>query len=297
VDHIYRIALAVPEAAVDIFAEALEPLVASVAWRAQEGKIKAEVLGFTAAPPDAVAIRAAMRRCAAAAGTAEPDMSITMEAVRDWAADNPNQFPPITAGRFFVYGSEYSGPLPAAKIALRIPAGAAFGSGDHGTTKGCLLALDQIRRPVPGPVLDMGCGSGILACAAARRWRRPVLAVDIDPVAVMVAQENIEANRLGHLARGICAPGYRHRNIGRAQYSVITANILARPLARMAGDLARHLAPGGTAILSGLLVQDASWVLGAHRRFGLIKAGQIAINGWATLVLRKKADAKPEKFP
>lgn len=287
-DHIYRIALAVPEATVDLFAEALEPLVASVAWRAQEGKIKAEVLGFDEHPPNAAAIAAALRRCAEAAGVAEPDISITREAVRDWAADNRKQFPPITAGRFFVYGSEYSGPLPAANIALRIPAGAAFGSGDHGTTKGCLLALDKIRRPVDGPVLDMGCGSGILALAAARLWRRQVLAVDIDPVAVMVTEENIKANGASRLVRGLCAPGYRHRDIGARQYSVITANILARPLARMAGDLAHHLAPGGAAILSGLLVQDASWVLGAHRRFGLVKAGQIALNGWATLVLRKK---------
>lgn len=288
-DHIYRIALAVPEAAVDIFAEALEPFVASVAWRAQEGKIKAEVLGFDEYPPDAIAIRAALRRCAAAAGVAEPGISITREAVRDWAADNRKQFPPITAGRFFVYGSEYSGAIPAGKIGLRIPAGAAFGSGDHGTTKGCLLALDQIRQPVEGPVLDMGCGSAILALAAARLWRRQVLAVDIDSVAVMVAQENIQANGASHLARGLCAPGYRHRDIGRRQFAVITANILARPLARMAGDLARHLAPGGTAILSGLLIQDASWVLGAHRCHGLVKAGVTEINGWATLVLRNKA--------
>lgn len=293
-DHIYRIALAVPEAATDIFAEALEPLVASVAWRAQEGKIKAEVLGFSEHPPDAAAIRAAMRRCAEAAGAAEPDISITREAVRDWAADNRKQFPPITAGRFFVYGSEYSEPLPAGKIALRIPAGAAFGSGDHGTTKGCLLALDKIRQPVAGSVLDMGCGSGILALAAARRWRVPVLAVDIDPVAVAVTAENIKANQVGYLVKAVSAPGYRHRDIGLAQYAVITANILARPLARMAGDLARHLAPGGTAILSGLLVQDASWVLGAHRRFGLMKAGQIDLNGWATLVLRKKAGGRSE---
>ena len=290
-DHIYRIALSVPEAAVDIFAETLEPLVASVAWRAQEGKIKAEVLGFDAHPPDAVAIAAALRRCAEAAGVAEPGISITLEAVRDWAADNRKQFPPITAGQYFVYGSEYAGAVPVGKIGLRIPAGAAFGSGDHGTTKGCLLALDQIRRPVAGPVLDMGCGSAILALAAARLWRRQVLAVDIDPVAVLVAGENIKANGASHLVRGICAPGYRHRDIGSRQFSVITANILARPLARMAGDLARHLAPGGTAILSGLLVQDASWVLGAHRNHGLVKTGQIDLSGWATLVLRKKAGA------
>jgi ribosomal protein L11 methyltransferase len=287
VTHIYRIALSVPEAAVEIFAAALEPLVASVAWRAAEGKIKAEVLGFNENPPDAVAIHGAMRRCAAAAGVMVPDVTVTREAVRDWAAGQAHRFPPIPAGRFFVYGSEYSGPTPAAKIGLRIPAGAAFGSGDHGTTKGCLLALDRIRRRVDGPVLDMGCGSGILALAAARLWRRPVLAVDIDPVAVMVAGENTKANRLSRLVRTICAPGYRHRDIGSRKFAVITANILARPLARMAGDLARHLGPGGTAILSGLLSQDASWVLGAHRRFGLRKAGVIELNGWATLVLRK----------
>ena len=271
-----------------MFAEALEPLVASVAWRTAEGRVKAEVLGFDEHPPDAAAIMGAMRRCAATAGVQEPNISVTWETVRDWAADHARQLLPITAGRYFVYGSEYSGTVPAGKIGLRIPAGAAFGSGDHGTTKGCLLAMDRMRVIGDGPVLDMGCGSGILALAAARLWRRPVLAVDIDPVAVRVATENIAANRQTHLVRGLCAPGYRHRDIGSKQFAVITSNILARPLVRMAGDLAHHLGPGGTAVLSGLYSQDASWVLGAHRCVGLRKVGRIDLDGWATLVVCRK---------
>jgi ribosomal protein L11 methyltransferase len=289
VPDIYRINLSVPEAAADAFAEALEPLVASVAWRTAEGRIKAEVLGFSETPPDAAAIRRTLRLTARSVGVLEPEMAITREPVRDWAADNVKRFPPITAGRFFIYGSEYEGPKPAASIALRVPAGAAFGSGDHGTTRGCLLALDALRQLPPGPVLDIGCGSGILALAAARAWHRPALAVDIDPLAVMVARENIAANHLGHLVRAVCAPGYRHRKVRAGAHALITANILARPLARMAGDLARHLAPGGTAILSGLLTRDASWVLAAHRRFGLRKAGRIERDGWSTLILRKSA--------
>ena len=271
-----------------MFAEALEPLVASVAWRIAETKVKAEVLGFDEHPPDAAAIMDAMRRCAATAGVQEPNISVKLEAVRDWAAEYARQLSPITAGRYFVYGSEYSGTVPTGKIGLCVPAGAAFGSGDHGTTKGCLLAMDRMRVIGDGPVLDMGCGSGILALAAARLWRRPVLAVDIDPVAVQVATENIAANGQTHLVRGLCAPGYRHRDIGSKKFAVIISNILARPLARMAGDLAHHLGPGGTAVLSGLYSQDASWVLGAHRRAGLQKVGRIDLDGWATLVVRRK---------
>ncbi|MEE2761749.1 MAG: 50S ribosomal protein L11 methyltransferase, partial [Pseudomonadota bacterium] len=222
------------------------------------------------------------------AGVKEPNISVTLETARDWTAEHSKQLPPINIGRCFVYGSGYSGAVPAGKIGLRVPAGAAFGSGNHATTKGCLLAMDRMRVISDGPVLDMGSGSGILALAAARLWRRPVLAVDIDPVAVQVATENIAANCQKHLVKGICAPGYRHRDIGSKKFDVIISNILARPLVRMACDLVHHLAPGGIAVLSGLYSQDANWVLGAHRRVGLRKVGRIDLDGWATLVMRGK---------
>jgi len=277
----------VPKDAGNAYAEALEPFVESVAWTALEDAVVAQITGFAPHLPDLEAIERAMRATAQATGTLVPKASVAREQIRDWLADNIRQFPPINAGRFFIYGSDFEGVVPMAKMGLRVPAGRAFGTGDHGSTMGCLLGIDALRQAPSGTALDMGCGSAVLALAIAKKWRTPVLAADIDPVAVATARENIEKNRARDLVRAIIAPGYRHREIGSRQFGLIAANILARPLCRMAGDLARHLAPGGAAILSGLLTEDAPRVAAAHRGFGLNMERRIEVNGWTTLVLRK----------
>ena len=287
VGHIHRVSITVPHAAANLFAEMIEPHVDSVSWTAMEGFAKAEVIGFAEHPPDEAGLITAIAVAAEAADVLKPDIEIGRIEIRDWVLDNLKQFPPLHAGRFFVHGADYEGSIPAASIALQIPAGAAFGTGDHGSTKGCLLAIDAINQGFCGRALDMGCGSGILAIAIAKRWRVNVTASDIDPVAVKTATENVAGNQVNRLVRTVTAPGYRHPAIGARRYDLIVSNILARPLAKLAKDLGRHLLPGGWAVLSGLLESDGNWVLAAHRNHGMRLVERIHVDGWLTLMLRK----------
>jgi ribosomal protein L11 methyltransferase len=173
-------------------------------------------------------------------------------------------------------------------LVLTLDAGLAFGSGEHGSTRGCLRALELAARRRPRRILDLGTGSGILAMAAAMLLRRPVLATDIEPWSVRVAGQNAAANGVGRLVRPLLADGWRSPIVqGRAPYDLVLANILARPLCRMARDLANAMAPGGTAILAGLLTSQARMVLAAHRRQGLRLDTILREGNWATLMLRK----------
>jgi ribosomal protein L11 methyltransferase len=208
---------------------------------------------------------------------------------RDWVAENQASFPPSTAGRYFVHGSHYRAGVPAGRLGLLIDASTAFGTGDHATTRGCLLALDAIALQGPRRrVLDMGTGTGILAIAAAKTWRRHVLARDIDIEAVRVTARNAGRNGVAALIDVRCSDGYRERGLHRAgPFDLILANILARPLAVMAPALARALAPGGLAVLSGLLGRQEGAVLAAHRAQGLSLVARIPLDGWHTLVLSR----------
>jgi ribosomal protein L11 methyltransferase len=207
---------------------------------------------------------------------------------RDWLAENRRAFPPLRIGRFFLHGSHWTGPAPAGAVALEIDAAEAFGTGEHPSTSGCLLALDMLarRRRFRRP-LDIGTGSGVLAVAAAKTLRRRVLASDIDCGAVRVAARHVRRNGLAGQVRLVCAPGYRSRAVRRSDYDLVFANILARPLARMAPDLKRALAPGGVAILSGLLRRQENLVVAAHRSQRLVLERRLLIDGWSTLVLRR----------
>ncbi len=206
---------------------------------------------------------------------------------RDWLAENRRDFPPLRIGRFFVHGSHWQGKVPAGSIAIEIDAATAFGTGEHPSTRGCLVALDTLarRRRFRRP-LDIGTGSGILAIAAAKRLRRRVLASDVDCAAVRVASHHVRRNRLVGRVRMVCAPGYRSRAVRRSDYDLIFANILARPLALMARDLGRAIGPGGAAVLSGLLRRQEALVVAAHRAQGLAVERRIVIDGWSTLILR-----------
>jgi len=208
-------------------------------------------------------------------------------AERDWLSENRRAFPPLRIGRFFVHGSHWEGKSPPGAIEIEIDAATAFGTGEHQSTRGCLLALERLarerhfRRP-----LDIGTGSGVLAIAAAKVFGVPVLASDIDCAAVRVAAHHVRRNGLAGRVRAICAPGYRARLLRRDKYDLIFANILARPLASMARDLGRSIAPGGIAILSGLLRRQEAFVLAAHRPQGLTLKRRIVIDGWVTLIIR-----------
>ncbi len=207
----------------------------------------------------------------------------------DWLGINQGSFPPLAVGRYFVHGSHYLGWVPTGRIPLLIDAATAFGTGEHATTHGCLLALTAIARDGGrAHVLDMGTGTGILAMAAAKTWYRRVEARDIDPEAVRVAAHNIRRNGVAHLVAVRRSAGYRDRWIAHAApYDLVLANILSRPLVMMARDLGRVLAPGGVAVLSGLLERQEREVLAAHRLQGLRLRQRIVIDGWSTLVLAR----------
>ncbi len=291
--HIFRVSTVVHCRAADAVSAALEPHLDSIAWTADEDDpdLEAKITGFASGPPDEARMMMAVTAAAAAMGIAVPEIEIAEIETRDWVADNLHEFPPLMAGRFFIHGREFEGQVPAGQIALRVPAAAAFGSGDHGSTQGCLLALDGYTGPVPHSVLDMGCGSGILAIAAAKMFPSlaggRIVAADIDPQSVTITEENAVANGVAGSIRAVRSIGYRHPMIRHRRYDLIFANILARPLMRMAGDLARHLEPGGTAVLAGLLSPDANRVLAAHRAQGLHLVRKIDVGEWTTLVLRR----------
>lgn len=218
-----------------------------------------------------------------------PALAFARVEQQDWLTANQASFPPIKAGRFFIHGSHVKGPVPAESLALKIDAATAFGTGEHGSTQGCLLALDLLaRRFRPRRVLDMGTGTGVLALAASKLWRRPVSAFDIDAEAVRVSALNARANGVANLVTARRADGYRHRDLWRgAPYDLILANILAQPLAKMARDLARALSPRGVAVLAGLLIRQESLVLSAHRAHGLHLAARCDVAGWRALVLAR----------
>jgi ribosomal protein L11 methyltransferase len=219
------------------------------------------------------------------------NLAIERLAPRDWVRENQQNFPPIRVGRFFIHGSHHDKAPPAGAVALCIDAATAFGTGEHATTRGCLLALGALgkRRRFHHP-LDMGTGTGILAMAAARLLSCQVLACDVDAGSVHVARENVRQNELAARVRVVHGNGYRHAAIRRAApFDLVTANILARPLAAMAGDLAAALAPCGVAILSGLLTRQAPLVLAAHRAHGLGLRRRIVVEGWETLLMERRS--------
>ena len=208
---------------------------------------------------------------------------------RDWVADLQALFPPLSIGRYFVHGSHHAQAMPEGAIPLLIDAGVAFGTGEHGTTSGCLLAFEWLKKRgvEPKRMLDMGCGTAILAIGMAKTWNAPVLAVDLDPVAVKVARENIALNRVKQQVYAMAGDGYKAREVAQhGPYELIVANILARPLMRFAKDLKKHLAPGGYAVLSGLLTHQERMVLSAHALQGLRLVKSIRRGEWSSLIIR-----------
>jgi ribosomal protein L11 methyltransferase len=207
----------------------------------------------------------------------------------DWVAKVKRELAPIRAGRFYLYGSHDADSVPDGVEPLLIEAAMAFGTGHHGTTQGCLRALDRLatRGVVAEKVADIGCGTAVLAMAAARIWPGVPLASDIDPVAVEVAEANLAANGMAGRVTCLEATGFDHPQIAAgAPYDLIFANILKGPLIDLAPDLAAHLAPGGHAVLSGLLNEQAAAVAEAYVAQGLHLVEAEEIGDWTTLVLQ-----------
>lgn len=289
-----RIALTVPEALVPAFADALGDEAAAVStFELEEGGAWL-IEATTHEEPNRAELLARVAVLAAAFGIDEPELIIEDLPPIDWVSHSYQGFPPIHAGRYFIHGSHHTGTVPKGSVSLLVDAATAFGTGEHGSTNGCLRALDRlakrhkVRRTGKGGILDMGCGSGILAIAATKTWKVPVVAVDIDEEAVRVTRVNAGLNGVGKRIRAQGGDGYRTPIVGRhAPYRLITANILARPLARMAPKLRRVLAKGGYAVLAGLLARQERHVIQAHRTQGLRLVARIPMGEWTTLIVRR----------
>lgn len=209
----------------------------------------------------------------------------------DWVAHVRRELAPVEAGRFFVYGSHDADKVPDDCEPLLIEAAMAFGTGHHGTTLGCLRALDRLATDgfAGKNVVDVGCGTAVLAMAAARIWPETVLASDIDEVAVEVAQANVTANGLDGRVECVEAAGFDHTQLAAAApFDLVFANILKGPLIALAPDMAAALQPGGYAILSGILNEQAEEVIEVYARSGVNLMHRESIVDWTTLTLQKK---------
>jgi ribosomal protein L11 methyltransferase len=217
------------------------------------------------------------------------DLRVTKEVLADadWLAMALSGLPPVRAGRFFVYGAHDRGLAPPSTVNLRIEAGAAFGTGHHGTTVGCLLAYDSLlKRRGFKRVLDVGCGTGVLAIAAARTGTQVAVGTDIDRPSVRIANENADLNQAD--ARFVHAWGLNDRKVRKAgPYDLVFANILAPPLVALATDIREALKPGGLAILSGLLRTQERRVFAAYHSRGFRVVRRLRRDAWSTLVLRR----------
>ncbi|SSC66351.1 50S ribosomal protein L11 methyltransferase [Ciceribacter selenitireducens] len=218
------------------------------------------------------------------------DLEIQREVLPDidWIAKSLEGLKPVRAGRFIVHGSHDRDKVRVNDLAIEIEAGQAFGTGHHGTTAGCLEVIgDVVRSRTVRNALDLGTGSGVLAIAVRKLKRVPVLATDIDPIAVAVAEGNARSNGIVEGIEFRVAPGFHSTAFGEyGPFDLIIANILARPLMKMAPQLVAHLAPGGSVILSGILASQRWKVIAAYNGAGLAHVRTIWRNGWVTIHLR-----------
>jgi len=286
----WRLTAVVPAVMADGTVSIFEGLGGGVTAFESDGAVSWSVDAHLPSPPQTGPVEAALSILAGLHGLPAPGISLERVPATDWIEATKRSFPPIRIGRFEIRGSHVETPVRASVLPLLLDAGTAFGTGEHPTTAGCLMAIEQVMgRDPQGPILDMGCGSGILAMAIARHSRRRVLAVDIALESVIQARENAARNGLGHLVRAEPSDGYYSAAVRRGgPYGLIVANILARPLIEMAGDLHRALRPGGWAILSGFLNHQAPAVIGAQRRQGLVPVRALRVGAWTTAVLRRR---------
>jgi len=241
-----------------------------------------EIGAYFTESPDEVALA-----LLAAAHGAQP-FAVSELPETDWVAHVRRELHPVEAGRFYLYGSHDADKVPEASVPLLIEAAMAFGTGHHGTTKGCLEAYDALlaQGKVPGNVADIGCGTAVLAIAAAKTAPNPVIASDIDPVAVEVALANATANGVGDRVACVEAAGFDHPDLSaRAPFDLVFANILKGPLIDLAPAMAAHVAPGGHVILSGLLNEQADEVISAYEAAGLSLFARSEIGEWTTLTM------------
>jgi ribosomal protein L11 methyltransferase len=292
----HMMSLACPEAQAraiaDLIVEMFDPAEAAAAaferepntrdWKSGEWLLEA----YFGAAPDEDYVRSLV--AAAAGDEAAGAIVFSRIADRDWIAASLEGLAPVRAGRFLVHGSHDRGAVRANDVGIEIEAALAFGTGHHGTTRGCLLMLDFIlKRRRPHAILDVGAGTGVLAIAAAKALRQKVAAGDIDPIAVEAARANAVLNGVAPWVFPVTAPGLEHPALrAGAPYDLIFANILARPLRALAPSIRAAASYDADIVLSGLIARDVPGVLSAYAAQGLALARRIDIEGWATLLMR-----------
>jgi len=266
--------------------ELLEPEPYGVGvFEIEDGSGLWEVAGYFTGKPDL----AGLALLAAAHGAAEFAVSEVPDI--DWVAHVKRELSPVEAGRFFVYGSHDADKVPEGRVALLIEAAMAFGTGHHGTTQGCLVLLDRLIEAgfAPRRVADIGCGTAVLAMAAAKIWQVPVIASDIDAIAVETAESNLTVNGLAGRVTCIEAAGFDHPALtAGGPYDLVFANILKGPLIDLAPAMAANTESGGAVILSGLLNEQAEEVFGVYAAQGYNLSEQIRIGDWTSAILVKK---------
>jgi ribosomal protein L11 methyltransferase len=256
--------------------------VAVAAFENEAGQWAVEVT-FTTAPD-----QNAIRKLVESGGSDPADLRFSELSEKDWVAASLAELTAVRAGRFLVHGAHHRGRYPANLTGIEIEAALAFGTGHHGTTRGCLLALNALlKRRRPARVLDVGTGTGVLAIAAAKALRSHIWTTDIDPVAVRTANANARHNGVANLIANRVADGQRSMP-WRGPFDLILANILLGPLTRMAPQLARRLAPGGFIVLSGLLPSQAGAAVAAYHTQGLALVRRAILENWATLVMQRR---------
>jgi ribosomal protein L11 methyltransferase len=279
-------------AVADLIVESFEPAeAASTAFETDDrlpGGGRAWLMeAYFGSAPDEAAVRALIALAADEATAAAAAFGLTEK--RDWVANSLAGLKPVRAGRFLVHGAHDRARVGPNDVGIEIEAGLAFGTGHHGTTRGCLLHFDRLlKRRRPACVLDVGCGAGVLAIAAAKVLKRRVWLGDIDPVAVEVANANAKLNGVGASCRAVVSRGVENADLrAGGPYDLVFANILAKPLRQLAPSLAGVLTAEGEAIVSGLLLADVAGVLASWRAQGFHLAEGMELEGWASLRLRR----------
>ncbi len=296
---LHRVRLVAPAGAMPALLERLEPLADAVSVFEHTVDEAHEPLTFEvdlwlAERPDPQHLRARLLEVGGPLGLVVPEpLPIEEQPPETWLEAASLRGPPRRIGRFFVH-PDPADPVPAGTVPILLEAGLAFGSGEHATTRACLVALDRLVPWRPRRVLDLGCGSGILAIAAAKAIRCRVWAVDLDPIAVRVARENVRRNGVADRVRVLLGEGVERAALDRAApFELVLANILADPLIELAPRLARMLAPGGRLVLSGFLDRQATAVERAYRRLGLRCLARLDQRPWTALVLGRPTRRRP----
>jgi ribosomal protein L11 methyltransferase len=269
-----------------VLEEAVEPEAIAVGWF-ERGQGRFEIFAhYDQPPPRDLLLKLIVQ---SAGGAPIGPLNIEQLPEADWVTLSQGKRGPVSAGRFLVHGSHDRARIPRTRLAIEIDAGQAFGTAHHASTRGCLLALDDVlKRRRVRRVVDIGTGTGVLAIAAARMLGQRVTASDSDPIAVRTAAENARVNAAGPLLRTLKARGFGHRQLRNGGADLIFANLVEGVLYNLAPDFIRNLAPGGRAILSGLTEIQARGIEARYRSLGFAMEKRFILDGWATLLIVRR---------